>query len=144
MFRKTLSAMLTTAAVGLACDATDALAADRDVADVTVIKRSGTKEPYRRDKVVSGIEKALTNRPVTEEQLGTLVSRLELRLRRKGPQVTSQDVGLDLLAELKKVDQVAYMRFASVYKDFQEISDFEQEVGMLLQKRAPAKPRARR
>ena len=111
---------------------------------LTVIKRSGTKEPYRRDKVVSGIEKALTNRPVTQEQLGTLVSRLELRLRKKGPQVTSQDVGLDLLAELKKVDHVAYMRFASVYKDFQELTDFERELGMMLQKREPAKGRGAR
>ena len=110
---------------------------------LTVIKRSGTKEPYRRDKVVSGIEKALTNRPVTQEQLGTLVSRLELRLRKKGPQVTSQDVGLDLLAELKKVDHVAYMRFASVYKDFQELTDFERELGLLLLKKEPAASRHR-
>jgi transcriptional repressor NrdR len=111
---------------------------------LTVIKRDGTKEPYRRDKVVSGIEKALTNRPVTEEQVGTLVSRLELRLRKKGPQVTSQDVGLDLLAEMKKLDQVGYMRFASVYKDFQELTDFERELGMLLQKREPARSRGAR
>jgi transcriptional repressor NrdR len=111
---------------------------------LTVIKRDGTKEPYVREKLVSGIEKSLANRPVTDEQVSTVAGRVEARLRRKGPQVTSQDVGLEVLAELKKLDQVAYVRYASVYKDFQEISDFERELGMLLQKRSPAKPRARR
>ena len=111
---------------------------------LTVIKRDGSKEPYLRDKLIAGIDKSLTNRPVTEEQVVAVAGRLESRLRRRGPQVTSQDVGLEVLAELKKLDQVAYMRFASVYKDFQEVSDFEQELGMLLQKRAPAKPRTRR
>jgi transcriptional repressor NrdR len=111
---------------------------------LTVIKRDGTKEPYVREKLVSGIEKSLANRPVTDEQVATVAGKVEARLRRKGPQVTSQDVGLEVLAELKKLDQVAYVRYASVYKDFQEISDFERELGMLLQKRSPAKPRARR
>ena len=81
---------------------------------------------------------------MTDEQVATVAGKVEARLRRKGPQVTSQDVGLEVLAELKKLDQVAYVRYASVYKDFQEISDFERELGMLLQKRSPAKPRARR
>jgi transcriptional repressor NrdR len=111
---------------------------------LTVIKRDGTKEQYRRDKVVSGIEKALKNRPVNDEQITAVASKLELRLRKKGPQVTSQDVGLEVLAELKKLDHVGYMRFASVYKDFQELTDFERELGMLLQKRVPAKARGTR
>jgi transcriptional repressor NrdR len=111
---------------------------------LTVMKRDGSKEPYLREKLVSGIEKSLANRPVTDEQVATVAGKVEARLRRKGPQVTSQDVGLEVLAELKKLDQVAYVRYASVYKDFQEISDFERELGMLLQKRSPAKPRARR
>ena len=111
---------------------------------LSVIKRDGTKEPYVREKLVSGLEKALANRPVTDEQVATVAGRVEARLRRKGPQITSQEVGLEVLAELKKLDQVAYVRYASVYKDFQEVSDFERELGMLLQKRSPAKPRARR
>ena len=108
---------------------------------VSVIKRDGTKEPYRRDKIVSGMEKALKNRPVSQEEIAALASRLEGRLRRKGPQVTSQEVGLEVLSELKKTDHVAYIRFASVYKDFQELTDFERELGLLLQKREPAKRR---
>jgi transcriptional repressor NrdR len=111
---------------------------------LTVVKRDGSKEPYQREKVVSGLEKALTNRPPSEEQILAVAGKVEARLRRKGPQVTSQDVGLEVLAELKKLDQVAYMRYASVYKDFQEITDFERELGLMLQKREPAKGRAAR
>jgi transcriptional repressor NrdR len=110
---------------------------------LTVVKRDGSKEPYDREKVVSGLAKALTNRPVTEAQVQNVASRIEERLRRKGPVVTTQEVGLEVLSMLAKLDQVAYMRFASVYKDFQEITDFEKELGILLQKREPAKRRAR-
>ncbi len=71
-----------------------------------------------------------------------VVGRVEERLRRKGPEVTSQAVGVEVLAALAKLDQVAYMRFASVYKDFQEITDFERELDVLLEKKIPAKHRA--
>jgi transcriptional repressor NrdR len=105
-----------------------------------VVKRDGSKEPYDREKVVSGITKALTNRPVTAAQVQNVASRIEARLRRKGPVVTSQDVGIEVLSVLQKMDQVAYLRFASVYKDFQQAADFERELGSL-QKREPAKRR---
>ncbi|HEX7464508.1 MAG TPA: hypothetical protein VF382_06410, partial [Actinomycetota bacterium] len=62
---------------------------------------------------------------------------------RKGPEVPSQQVGLEVLTALQKLDDVAYMRFASVYKDFQQVTDFERELGVLLQKKEPAKHRAR-
>jgi transcriptional repressor NrdR len=64
-------------------------------------------------------------------------------VRRHGPEVTSQQVGVEVLTGLATLDQVAYLRFASVYKDFQEITDFERELGVLLQKREPAKARRR-
>jgi transcriptional repressor NrdR len=102
---------------------------------LVVVKRDGTSEPWDREKMVSGIRKALVNRPVTEEQFAALVTRIEERLRRKGPEITSQQVGLEVLANLQQLDQVAYVRFASVYKDFQEIGDFEREFGLLLQKK---------
>ncbi len=108
-----------------------------------VVKRDGSKDAFDREKVASGIAKAATNRPVTPEQVERVVDRVEARLRHKGPEVTSQEVGLEVLANLAKLDQVAYMRFASVYKDFQEITDFERELGVLLQKKEPAKPRRR-
>jgi transcriptional repressor NrdR len=107
---------------------------------LTVVKRDGFKEPYEREKVVAGIEKALTNRPVTPEQVTQTVGRVEERLRRRGPVVTTQEVGLEVLTQLAKLDQVGYMRFASVYKDFQEAGDFERELGLLV-KRSPAKRR---
>ena len=92
---------------------------------LSVIKRDGFKEPYDREKVTAGVEKAITNRPVTPEQVAELTARVEERLRRKGPVLTTQEVGLEVLSQLAKLDQVAYMRFASVYKDFQEVGDFE-------------------
>ena len=98
-----------------------------------VVKRDGSKEPYLREKLVSGIEKSLANRPDTDEQVATVAARVEARLRRKGPHVTSQDVGLEVLAELKKLDQVAYLRFASVYKEFHDVSHFERELRSLKQ-----------
>ena len=102
-----------------------------------VIKRDGAKEPYEREKVAAGIRKAIKNRPVTEEQVEDLTRRVEDRLRRKGPEVTTQEVGVEVLAELRRLDEVAYLRFASVYKDFQEVTDFERELGLMLQKRRP-------
>jgi len=102
---------------------------------LVVVKRDGTTQPWDREKMLAGIRKALVNRPVTDEQVSAVANRIETRLRRKGPQVTSQQVGIEVLQNLQKLDQVAYVRFASVYKDFQEVGDFERELGLLLQKR---------
>ncbi len=110
---------------------------------LVVIKRDGAKEPYSREKVVAGISKAIKNRPVSPEQVEQMAARTEERLRRKGPEVTTQDVGLEVLKQLAKLDQVAYLRFASVYRDFQELTDFERELGLLLQKRQGRRARAR-
>jgi transcriptional repressor NrdR len=109
-----------------------------------VVKRDGTREPYQRAKLVGGIRKAIVNRPVTEEQVQRLTDRVEDRLRRKGPEVSTQEVGMETLRLLRGVDEVAYLRFASVYKDFQELSDFERELGVLLQKKVPKRRAARR
>jgi transcriptional repressor NrdR len=108
-----------------------------------VLKRDGSREPWERDKMVAGIRKAIVNRPVSEEQVAQVADRIESRLRRKGPEVTSQQVGVEVLQHLQRLDKVAYIRFASVYKDFQELTDFERELGALqqggLEKRQPAK-----
>jgi transcriptional repressor NrdR len=110
---------------------------------LVVIKRDGSRDAFDRAKLEGGILKAIKNRPVSPEQVERVVERVEERLRRKGPEVTSQAVGVEVLANLAKLDQVAYMRFASVYKDFQEITDFERELDVLLEKKSPAKRRAR-
>ena len=109
---------------------------------LVVRKRDGTTEPFDREKVASGISKATKNRPVSSVEVDDLVDRVEVRLRRKGPEVTSQQVGIEVLQQLRTLDEVAYLRFASVYKDFQELTDFERELGALL-KREPAKRRGR-
>ncbi|HEY7667991.1 MAG TPA: transcriptional regulator NrdR [Actinomycetota bacterium] len=109
---------------------------------LVVIKRDGEMQPFDREKVAAGIAKAIKNRPVTDAQVAQVVDRVEERLRKKGPEVTSQQVGMEVLASLAKLDQVAYMRFASVYKDFQEITDFERELGDL-QERQPARRRSK-
>jgi transcriptional repressor NrdR len=100
-----------------------------------VVKRDGTREPFDRQKIVSGVSKATKNRPVTEDQIQHLAERVEDKLRRHGPVVTTQEVGIEVLNLLRALDDVAYLRFASVYKDFQELTDFERELGILLPKR---------
>ncbi len=105
---------------------------------LTVIKRDGAKEPFDRAKLVAGVAKAIKNRPVSEEQVSNLADRVEEKLRRGGPAVTTQELGLEVLRQLRRLDDVAYLRFASVYKDFQQLTDFERELGILLQKREPA------
>jgi transcriptional repressor NrdR len=113
-------------------------------AGLQVIKRGGAKEPYDREKLVAGVRKAIKNRPVTDEQVGALADRVEEKLRRSGPDVTTQEVGLEVLSHLRQLDEVAYLRFASVYKDFQEVTDFERELGLMLQKRQPKRTASRR
>jgi transcriptional repressor NrdR len=81
---------------------------------------------------------------VSDEQVATLVDGVEEKLRRRGPAVTSQEVGLEVLTALRRLDEIAYVRFASVYKDFQEVGDFERELGLLLQKRQPKRTSGRR
>ena len=108
---------------------------------IVVVKRDGHKEPFDRAKVAAGVGKAIKNRPVTAEQVESLARDVEDELRKKGPVVTSQEVGLATLSALRSLDDVAYLRFASVYKDFQELTDFERELG-LLQKKIPPKQKA--
>lgn len=110
---------------------------------LTVRKRDGSREPWDRGKVLAGIRKAIVNRPVSDVQVEQIVDRIEARMRRRGPEVTSQQIGLEVLQHLQRLDQVAYMRFASVYKDFQQLTDFERELGILLAKKEPAKTRGR-
>jgi transcriptional repressor NrdR len=102
---------------------------------LSVVKRDGAREPFEQAKVMAGVRKAIKNRPVTEEQVAHLAGRVEEKLRKRGPVVTTQEVGLEVLDLLRRLDDVAYLRFASVYKDFQELTDFERELGILLQKR---------
>lgn len=105
-----------------------------------VRKRSGEREPFERSRIISGIRKACVNRPVSSEEVERVADEIEETIRSSGSdEVSSQEVGLAVLDRLRDLDEVAYVRFASVYKDFQELTDFEKEVGQLLQKRTPPK-----
>ncbi|MDD7542321.1 MAG: transcriptional regulator NrdR [Mobiluncus porci] len=97
-----------------------------------VKKRSGVTEPFSRDKVISGMAKATQGRPITEAQLALLAQGVEEALRQKGTAiVNSEDVGKAILEPLKSLDEVAYLRFASVYSDFNSIEDFEAAISSL-------------
>jgi transcriptional repressor NrdR len=102
-----------------------------------VVKRSGEREPFDRSKIVVGVRAATKNRPVTEDQMTELAQQVEDALRERGNEPTSQQVGLAVLDHLKALDDVAYVRFASVYKGFEDVGDFEREVGLLAKTTEP-------
>ena len=106
-------------------------------APLIVVKRSGDREPFHRSKIVAGLRAATKNRPVEAEQLEGLAAEVEEQLRLDGPEVTSQRIGLAVLERLRSVDEVAYLRFASVYKGFEEPGDFERELGLLTKATEP-------
>jgi transcriptional repressor NrdR len=112
-----------------------------DEMPLIVEKRSGIREPYDRDKVVSGVRSACKNRPVTPDDIEMLARDVEDTLRQRAEAVTTQDVGVAVLERLKELDDVAYLRFSSVYKGFDDILDFEREVA-LLNKTTPPKDRS--
>ena len=112
-------------------------------APLLVLKRDASKEQFDLAKLVSGLEKASKNRPIDRDDILRIAGDIEESLRARGQrEVESQEIGIEVLNALRDLDAVAYMRFASVYKDFQEITDFERELGVLLQKKAPAKRHA--
>ncbi|GAA1996258.1 transcriptional regulator NrdR [Catenulispora subtropica] len=101
-------------------------------AQLVVVKRSGATEPFSRDKVVGGVRKACQGRPVTEGQLAVLAQRVEDVLRAQGSaEIPTHEVGLAILGPLRELDTVAYLRFASVYRAFESLEDFEAEILML-------------
>jgi len=105
---------------------------------LTVVKRSGATEAFSREKAVSGVRKACKGRPVSEDQLAVLGSQVEDALRSEGwAEVPAHEVGLAILGPLRELDEVAYLRFASVYRAFESADDFEAEIAVLRAERAP-------
>ena len=100
-------------------------------AALMVVKRSGDREPFERSKVVAGVRAATKNRPVGGEAMDALAGEVEEAMRLLGPEPTSQQIGVAVLDGLRRLDEVAYLRFASVYKGFEDVGDFEREVGLL-------------
>lgn len=113
-----------------------------ETASLTVIKRSGVVESFSRQKVVSGVRKACQGRPVTDQDLALLAQQVEESLRLTGQaQLDANDIGLAILPPLKDLDEVAYLRFASVYQAFESLGDFESAIAGLRTDRQSAADR---
>jgi transcriptional repressor NrdR len=108
-------------------------------APLVVVKRSGEREVFDLPKLIAGVAAAGKNR-LSDEQVATLAAEVEDEARLAGPEVTTEQIGLAVLGRLGELDHVTYLRFASVYKDFEDVGDFEREVG-LLAKSTPPKQR---
>jgi transcriptional repressor NrdR len=99
---------------------------------LAIVKRSGVTEPFSRSKVMSGVRRACQGRPVDEDAIALLAQRVEEAVRAKGAaEVPSHEVGLAILGPLRDLDEVAYLRFASVYRSFDSLLDFEREIAAL-------------
>lgn len=109
---------------------------------LVVAKRSGHREPFDRTKIVAGLRAAAKNRPVSDDQLDAVAAEVEETLRMAGGEPTSESVGRAVLDRLRDVDEVAYMRFASVYKGFADPEDFVRELATLTKTTDPKPPPA--
>jgi transcriptional repressor NrdR len=99
---------------------------------LAVVKRSGVTEPFSRIKITTGVRKACQGRPVDDDAIALLAQKVEESIRARGcAEVPSHDVGLAILGPLRDLDEVAYMRFASVYRSFESLDDFEREIAAL-------------
>jgi transcriptional repressor NrdR len=122
-----------------ACPACGRRFTTQETVILTVAKRSGVTEPFNRDKIVRGVRRACQGRPVTEDQLAILAQQVEDTIRARGSgEVASHDVGLAILGPLRELYEVAYLRFASVYRGFESLTDFEEEIVALRTARTEA------
>jgi transcriptional repressor NrdR len=104
-----------------------------EILDLTVIKKDGHKELYSREKLERGIKRAFEKRPHTDETLRKLISGIEQEIQKKAKdgEITSQDIGEIVMKRTKRVDKVAYIRFASVYRQFEDVDEFKEELKKL-------------
>ncbi|MCR6711259.1 MAG: transcriptional regulator NrdR [Demequina sp.] len=103
-----------------------------ETASLTVLKRSGVSEPFSREKIVSGVKKACQGRPVSDDDLAVLAQKVEEAVRANGQaEINALDIGLAILPPLRELDEIAYLRFASVYRAFDSLEDFESEITRL-------------
>lgn len=108
---------------------------------LAVVKRCGVTEPFSRDKIVAGVRRACQGRGVSEDALARLAQQVEEQIRASGSaEVPSKEVGLAILPPLRELDEVAYLRFASVYRDFTSLADFETEITVLRAERGETVP----
>lgn len=105
---------------------------EMEILDLTVIKRNGQREPYSKEKLENGLKKALEKRPVSQDEFRLLVNRIErdIQILHKS-EVKTQDIGEIVMKHLKRFDKIAYIRFASVYRQFEDVKAFKQEIEQL-------------
>jgi len=97
--------------------------------DLFVIKKDGRRERFEREKLERGIDKAFEKRPVAKEKIDKMINEIEEQIRKRGKkEIKTTEIGEIVMKKIKKLDNVAYIRFASVYRDFQDINDFKQEI----------------
>ena len=103
-----------------------------ETASLNVIKRSGVVEPFSREKIMAGVRKACQGRPVTDSDLAMLAQKVEEAVRATGvSQIDANEIGLAVLPPLRELDEVAYLRFASVYQAFETLDDFDEAIALL-------------
>lgn len=110
----------------------------QEMSSLIVVKRDGTREPYARAKLERGIWIACTKRPVSQEQVDMLLTKLEEKWAANRQEVQSSTIGNDVMKELRKLDQVAYIRFASVHREFKDVEEFKEELTKLFEKERKA------
>jgi transcriptional repressor NrdR len=111
----------------------------QEMSSLIVVKRDGTREPYARGKIERGIWIACTKRAVSQEQVDALLTKLEEKWAANKQEVLSSTIGNDVMKELRKLDQVAYIRFASVHREFKDVEEFKEELTKLFEKEKRAK-----
>jgi transcriptional repressor NrdR len=108
-----------------------------ETASLIVVKRSGATEPFSRAKVITGVRKACQGRPVGEDDLARLAQYVEEQIRATGcAEIDAHEVGLTILGPLRELDEVAFLRFASVYQAFESLEDFQTAITLLQMERA--------
>lgn len=111
-----------------------------ELLDLTVVKRDGRRESYSREKMVRGLEKALEKRPYTDQDFQNLVHKIERNIQKKmHGQITTAELGDIVMTHLKTFDKIAYIRFASVYRSFEDVKTFERELNKLIGKSSSRK-----
>ena len=104
----------------------------QEMSNLIVVKRDGTREPYSRSKLERGLWIACTKRPISEEKLSKLLNKLEEKWGGNKKEVSSSTIGTDVMKELKRIDKVAYIRFASVHREFKDVEEFKEAMNKLL------------
>ncbi|WP_062207955.1 transcriptional regulator NrdR [Demequina oxidasica] len=103
-----------------------------ETASLSVLKRAGVSEPFSREKIMSGVKKACQGRPVSEDDLALLAQKVEESIRANGQaEINALDIGLAILPPLRELDEIAYLRFASVYQAFETLDDFDAAIARL-------------